>query len=344
MKSYQLHSAQDRQAVFAGLAPRVWREDDLLRMWIVADPRIIQEILHRPEAALMDLGEILGVVKAKFGVELANVEYACKVLPVLVQEEVHSSTRRQFAAFLSGCLAELDSQLPGIMKSSLTPLCGKGRVDLIGEVVNPLIQKVFSIFLKSEMPAEFLTLHVTEILSFKAMVTHLEKLDERIATVLSYLRATTANEEEVGWKFTCLVFGLHTVTMMLAESVVAALQTCEATGQPAAGLPDFPVETGVPVSHRRAKADFQVEGHNFGAGDFIRLQMQALGYSPSDEDRRFIFGGGIHSCLGKNVSLRIWDAFRREFDAIKVTARVTDYRLAPSHYIIFHEAIEIEVQ
>jgi hypothetical protein len=344
MKSYQLHSAEDRHAVFAGLAPRVWREDDLLRMWIVADPQVIQEILRRPEAALMDLGEILAAVKAKFGVELANVEYACKVLPVLVQEDVHPAIRKQFAAFISGCLAELDAQLPDIMKSSLSPLRRKGGVDLLAEVVNPLIQRTFSIFLKSDMPAEFLTLHVTEILSFKAMVAHLKKLDDRIATVLSHLRATTANEEEVGWKFTCLVFGLHTVTMMLAESIVAALRTSEATGQPAAKLPDFPVETGVPVSHRRAKADFQVAGHNFAAGDFIRLQMQALGYSSVSEDRRFIFGTGVHSCLGKHVSLRIWDAFRREFDAVNVTARVIDYRLAPSHYIIFHEAVEIEVQ
>jgi cytochrome P450 len=343
MKSYQLHSAQDRHAVFAALAPRVWREDDLLRMWVVADPQVIQQILRSPEAALLDLGEILAAVKAKFGVELANVEYACKVLPVLVHEDVHPSIRRQFAAFLSGRLAELDAQLPGIVESSLAPLRSKGKVEIIGQVVNPLIQRVFSIFLKSDMPAEFLTLHVTEILSFKAMVTYLKKLDARIAIVLSYLRATTTDEEEVGWKFTCLVFGLHTVTMMLAESLVTALRTCDGSGRTAAKLPDFPVETGVPVSHRRARTDFKIEGHKFQAGDFIRLQMQALGYSPVSEDRKFIFGAGAHTCLGKHVSLRIWDAFRREFDAIGLRARITDYKLLPSHYIIFHDSIEIEV-
>ena len=343
MKSYQLHSAPDRHSIFAELAPTVWREHDVLRMWVVADPRLIQQILRSPEAELLDLGSILAAVKARFGVELANIEYACSVLPVLVQEDVHVSVRRQFAAFLSGRLAELDAQLPGIVKSSLAPLRGKGRIDIIGQVINPLIQKVFSIFLKSEMPAEFLTLHVTEVLSFKAMVTHLKRLDARIGIVLSHLRATTADEEEVGWKFTCLVFGLHTVAMMLVESLITALRGGQGTGQAAAKLPDFPVETGVPVSHRRAKADFEVEGHKFEAGDFIRLQMQALGYSPSSEDHKYIFGAGAHACLGKHVSLRIWDTFRREFDAIGLKARVIDYRLAPSHYIIFHELVQIEV-
>jgi cytochrome P450 len=341
MKSYRLHSAENRPAVFAELAPRVWREDDVLRMWVVADPRIIQQILRSPEAELLDLGKILSAVKARFGVELANMEYACGVLPVLVREDVHASIRKQFSAFLSGRLADLDPQLPGIVKASLAALRKKGRVDIIAQVVNPLIQKLFSILLKSELPAEFLTLHVVEILSFKAMLTHLKKLDARIGTVLSYLRATTADEEEVGWKFTCLVFGLHTVAMMLVESLVTALR--EGEGKAVAKLPDFPIETGVPVSHRRAKADFELEGYKFEAGAFIRLQMQALGYSPSSEDRKYIFGAGAHTCLGKHLSLSIWDAFRREFDAIDLRARVIDYRLSPSHYIIFHESVQIEV-
>jgi hypothetical protein len=343
MKSYQLHSASNRQTAFAELAQRVWREDDLLRMWVVADPRIIREILRHPDAALLDLGAIVAALKAKFHVELANMEYACGVLPVLVGEDVHPSARRQFSAFLSGCFPELDAKLPGIMRTSLTPLRSKGRVDVISEVLNPLLQKVFSIFLKGEMPAEFLTLHISEILSFKVTVAHLKKLDARIATVLSHLRATTANEEEVGGKFTCLVFGLQTVAMMLVESLITALRDTDATGQAAVKLPDFPVETGVPVSHRRAKADFEIGGYKFETGTFIRLQMQALGYSPSSEDHKYMFGAGAHTCLGKHVSLRIWETLRRECDAIGFRARILDYRLSPSHSITIHESVRIEV-
>src|SRR5262245_25877358 len=128
MKSYQLHSAPDRRTVFAELAPRVWREDDVLRMWVVADPRLIQEILRSPQAEFLDLAKILAAVKTKFGAELANIEYACSVLPVLVQEDAHPTVRRQFAAFLSGRLADLDVELPGIVKSSLAPLRSQGRI------------------------------------------------------------------------------------------------------------------------------------------------------------------------------------------------------------------------
>lgn len=343
MKSYQIHSAEDRHAVFAGASAGIWREDDLLRMWVVTDAGLVVRILRSSFTVISDLNEVLEAVKTKYAIELPNVDYACGVLPVLVQDDVHPMIRRSFATFLAGRLAELDAKLPGLVKSCLAPLARKGRVDIVTQVVNPLIQKVFSIFLKSDMPSEFLTIHVTEILSFKAMVSHLRNLDTRIARTLSYLRATTPDEEEVGWKFICLVFGVDSVAMMLAESLVTALREIDPARPAAARLPEFPVETGVPVSHRRAKSDFEIDGHKFTAGDLIRLQMQSLGYSQLAENRKFIFGAGAHSCLGKQVSLRIWEAFRREFDSLNVAGRVVDYRLIPSHYIIFHDSVQVEV-
>lgn len=343
MKSYQLHSAENRHAVFRELSPRIWLENELLRMWVVADPALILQILRSPLTAISDLNDVLAAVKAKHGVHFPNVDFACGVLPVLVRDDVHPLVRKRFATFLAGRLAELDAQLPSIIKSSLAPLTRSGRIDIVAQVINPLMLRVFSILLKSEMPAEFLTIHVTEILSFKAMVSHLRTLDERIGRTLKHLRATTPDEDEVGWKFICLVFGLDSVAMMLTESLVTALRASSDGERTAAKLPDFPNETGVPVSHRRAKVDFSIEGHAFATGDLIRLQMQSLSYSELAENRKFIFGAGAHSCLGKQISLRIWEAFRREFDALGVSGRIVDYKMFPSHYIIFHKLVEVEV-
>jgi cytochrome P450 len=343
MKSYQIHSARDRHAIFAEGMPGVWREDDLLRMWVVTDAGLVVRILRSPHTVISDLIDVVAAVKARHGVDLPNVDYACGVLPVLVSDDVHPEIRRSFATFLAGRLSELDAKLPDLVRSSLAPLTRKGRVDIVAQVVGPLVQKVFSIFLRSDMPSEFLTLHVTEILSFKAMVSHLKALDARIAMTLAYLRATTPDAEEVGWKFICLVFGVDSVAMMLAESLVMALSEIDPAHPEPARLPEFPVETGVPVSHRRAKIDFEIDGHKFAAGDLIRLQMQALGYSALAENRKFIFGGGAHSCLGKQVSLRIWEAFQREFNGLNVKGRVVDCKLTPSHYIIFHDLVQVEV-
>jgi cytochrome P450 len=339
MKFYQLHSAERRHAAFARLSPPVWLENELLPMWVVADPALIVQILRSPLTTLSDLNDVLKAVEARYSVQFPNVGYACRVLPVLVSDDVHPELRGQFATFLAGRLAEFDGQLPSLVKSCLAPLVRKGRLDIVAEVINPLVQRIFSILLQSRMPAEFLTLHVTEILSFKATVSHLRNLDVRIAKALAYLRGTTTGEEEIGWKFICLVFGIDTLAMMLTESVVVALRGADG----AAKLPEFPKETGVPVSHRRVKSDISIGGHAFAEGDLIRLQMQALGYSSMAENRKFIFGAGAHSCVGKQLSLRVWEAFKREFDGLDLRARVLDYQTIPSHYTIFHKSVQIEV-
>jgi hypothetical protein len=97
------------------------------------------------------------------------------------------------------------------------------------------------------------------------------------------------------------------------------------------------------VSHRRAKSDFSIGEHSFARGDLIRLQMQSLSYSDRAENHKFIFGAGAHSCLGKQVSLRIFEAVKREFDGLAISGRIVDHQITPSHYIIYHKSVHIEV-
>ena len=72
MKSYQLHTAEGWHADFAGLSPRVWLENELLRTWIIAEPATISRILRSHLTRFSDLVDFISIVKAKYGVELPN--------------------------------------------------------------------------------------------------------------------------------------------------------------------------------------------------------------------------------------------------------------------------------
>ncbi|QIG50920.1 hypothetical protein G5V57_26230 [Nordella sp. HKS 07] len=343
MKSYQLHSADDRHAVFAQLSPRIWLENDLLRAWVVTDPEVILRIFRSPLAVVSSLTDVLKAIRENYGTELPNVAYACGVLPLLVADEAHPAARKGFATFLAARLSELDAELADLSKACLAPLGRKGHVDLVSEVVDPFIHRVFSVFLQCDLPPEFLSMHVGDILSFNTNLARLKNLEGRIAKTLAFLRETTPNDDDIAWKFTCLVFGLDSLAMMLTEGIVAALRD-DPVGSAGTRLPIFPIETGVPVTFRRAKADFDMDGCAFKAGDLIRLQLQSFGYSRAAEHSKFIFGAGMHSCVGKQLSLRIWESFKRDFDALDLRARMANYQLMPSHFIILHKLVEVEVQ
>ena len=341
-KSYQLHSAANRKAVFAGLSPRLWLEAGLVRTWVVADTAAALRIFRSPHAAVSSMADVLAAIKNRYGIELSGVAYACRVLPLLVTDEIHPATRRGFATYLAARLTELEAQLPDIATLSFAPLRRKGTVDLVSEVVAPFLRRIFSVVLQCPLPEEVVALHVGDILAFNASLSTLKSLDARITKALSFLRAETPGQVDVEWKFSSLVFGLDSLAMMLTEGVVAALRE-----QPAQStslrLPEFPIETGLPLTFRRVKGDFTMEGCEFKANDFIRLQLQPFGYSQNAEDRKFIFGTGMHSCVGKQLSLRIWDRFRAELERLDLKARIVSYETSPSHYIILHKRVLIEV-
>ena len=162
VKSYQLHSADDRHAVFAQLSSRIWLENDLLRAWVVTDPEVILRIFRSPLAVVSSLTDVLKAIRENYGTELPNVAYACGVLPLLVADEAHPAARKGFATFLAARLSELDAELADLPKTCLAPLGRKGRVDLVSEVVDPFIHRVFSVFLQCDLPPEFLSMHDEE--------------------------------------------------------------------------------------------------------------------------------------------------------------------------------------
>lgn len=338
MKFYQLHAADDRPAAFANLSPPVWLENDFLRTWVVADPDLALKILRSPLAVIASRAGILKTLSDRYGIELPNAAYACRVLPVLAEDDAHPAVRKGFATFLAGRLSALDPHLGELARKALAPLGRKGRLELLSDIVEPFIVNVFSVLLQRDVPQEILSLGIADIVFFNTTVSRMRALDSRVAKALSFLRAGNDSEDEVAWKFTCLVFGLDSLSAMLTESLVAALR-----GPYGTKLPDHPVETGVPVTFRSAETDFEMNGHHFKKGDLIRLQLQSFGYSERTEDRKFIFGAGMHSCVGRQLTLRIWEQFRQAYNGLDIQTRIVERELVPSHYLILYKSVQVEV-
>ena len=341
MRPHKFHSAENRPDLFAGLPRSIWLEKDLLRSWTIIEPSLVLEILHSPHAVVPSAITILNAIEKSRGLRLPHMAYACGVLPLMVEDSRHVAVRRGFATFLAARLGELQPHMALLAKSCLKPLSRPGSVDIYSEVVGPFLQGLFTGLLQCNVPSDLLSADVGDILSFNTNLAGLQRLDASIGKTLSFLRETTASDTDVGWKFCCFVFGVHSVTMMLTEGIVTALRGRQ--GSAGARLPEFPIETGAPVVFRRARNDFEVWGCPIIAGDMIRLQMQPLGYSDAGTNRSAIFGAGVHSCVGKQMSLSIWRHLKREFDQLNLRARIARYDTLPADYVTKYRSVELEV-
>lgn len=343
MKTSELHRAPDRRDRFGNLEPKVWLESSLLRTWVVAEPSLIVELLRNPHAVILSIEEMIGAVEQAYGVDFPHVKFAARHLPLFLEGDIHVERRRSFSRYLAARLTQLETRIPELVERHLRPLRGKGRVDLVSEVTGPLVRDITAIFVGRPLTQATDALELLDLFALNKSLTRFRDLDRRVGRAVEFLRADDAGDELLGSRFTALAMGFETLMTMLTEGLHSAFRDAPGAGSRLAMLPAHPVETGVPISYRKAAGDFAMAGHEFKVGDLFRLQLQTLGYVAREADRTWIFGAGAHSCVGKQVSLRIWAELRKAFDAMRLRGRVISYELKPSHYLLRHNFIHVEV-
>lgn len=343
MKTSELHIAADRHEYLAGLSPKVWLERSFLRTWVIADPSLIVKLLRSGHAVILDVDDMISAIERGYGVEFPNVRFASRYLPLFLEGEAHAEQRRNFSRYLAGRLPDLESHLPALAERHLQPFGNKGSVELMAEITGPLVRDITSIFVQRPVTPEIGALDLLDVFALNKNLTRFKDLDLRVGKARAFLATEGEDKKLLGCRFSALVMGYETLLTMLTEGLHQAFRNPPCDGGDHVVLPDFPVETGVPISYRRAFDDFEMAGHAFKAGDLLRLQLQALGYSPREEDHKWIFGAGTHSCVGKQISLRIWKEVKRVLDAMKMRGRITSSVLEPSHYMARHKSVHVEV-
>lgn len=343
LKTSALHTAPDRRERFAGLRPKVWLEPAFIRTWVIAEPALIVELLRSPHADILDIEGMLGPVERAYRIEFPNLRFAARHLPLFLAGDIHAARRRIFSKYLAGRLTALEAALPELIARQLGPLRGTGRTELVSDVTGPLVREINSILVQCPVPKEINSLDLLDLFALNKSLARFKGLEARTGQAIAFLSRAGEDEELLGCRFTALVMGFETLLTMLTEGITAAFRDHRREADAPVTLPADPIETGVPLSYRRASADFELAGHAFKAGDLFRLQLQTLGYSTRAAERTRIFGAGEHSCVGKQVSLRIWTQLKQSFDALAVRGHVRSCEIMPSHYLLRHGSVHIEV-
>lgn len=338
MKAYELHLAESRASVFASLPQKVWLESDLVRTWVVAEAATCAAILRHPDAVHPDLLKIIKFVEKACNIELTSVRTAYSGFPPLLDGPLHAEARKCMASFLSNRLNELDGGLPAILDRAFACLKLAGEKDIFRDVIRNLVGDIVSVLIGRKLTDEMYSINLSDIFPLNKSAAKMIELDADFAKAISFVTADGDNAAMIACKLSCLVFGMDSLAMLLTEGILLSVRS-----DAIAVLPEFPVETGVPVTFRRARETFCVGKHEFRKGDMIRLQLQSLGYSYNAALQPLIFGAGAHSCIGKQTSLRVWTKFRERFNALNLRARLICCEYKKSHFIALYDSAKIEV-
>ena len=330
----------DRQ-FYTTLKDKVWLESELVRSWLVNDPNFFADLLKSSEMLVPGLLPVLDRIEEKTGKPLQHLRRASKMLPIMLDGTDHAALRRSLAVYLAQKTDLAKQMLPKILSACLAPLQKPGTVNAHHDVVQPLVTEFMSLLAGKPLPHEILNLRLDLILNINKSPSQVIDLDRRFGIAFDFLEKDCADELDMACRICCITFGSETLVMMLVENVLSAIAASSAA-HPAV-LGDFPSETGVPLTWRRASNAMDVGGCPIRSGDHVQLKLQTAAYSEKPAVRNVVFGAGPHSCIGKQITMLLWETFRVAFNALEIQGRLGTYDAIVEPHMRRYNKAEVEI-
>lgn len=319
--------------------------DRVTRAWIVADPELCREVLSTPTLYPAPALEHYRNMPMGFGEAFASVAFAFEHIPLSMYGERHTEARRTASTFIAGRHQAIRAWAEGKLPGHLQPLAKPGRVELMQDVIKPLVRELFAVLVDTDLSDSLVLDHVSQVFDKSIGMSRRTRLETDMAALEAHLREQLGDigEDEIGMRLGLLVVGKDALVGTLAESLSELFRANAELPLDRIEFPKMPQRTAVPFVERIASAPISVAGLDLAEGDRVRVVLQTYGHGPSNEHHRY-FGAGAHACLGRPLSIELWSAIAALLSRLTSRVRVLDYQLAADSYVfIVPTKFEVEV-
>lgn len=324
-----LHREPDRRAYFAAETRPIFY-DEGLRCFVVADSALAGRLLQHECLGTVGYAAAYESLERQSGQVFPNLLYAFRNIPICLDDAAHREARRHSAAVLAATRSAMAAALPNLIAVHFSLLREADELDLIGDVLLPLVDDVMAVLLGTEADALDQFRGVPGIFDRMIGLRRRMELDAEVGVARTLFAGR--GDDAVAY-FTLVALGHDALLGTVGESLRHVLAENPGTPLRAISYPEAPVETGVPYVERVAKRAFLIDEHSFKEGDRVRILMQAFAYSGSVSDRSRIFGVGPHACLGRQLTLDLWAGIVAYLKQIDRRPEIVSHEMRPGDFV-----------
>jgi cytochrome P450 len=331
-----LHRDEVRHSYYAQNLRTLPFFDAALQCWVVTDPKHSEAILALPDLGPADYVGAYERLEERGPQGFPNLRFALKNIPFSLIGSDHLKSRQIIGKLISARRAHVASVLPELVEAAVAVLDRPGEVELMREMLTPLVTRFVGEVagLDTSDPAPFRDSSVVfdRMMGLKKRIRMEESVGDLRANIRSSVGEDITDEEE-GARLALCILGHDATLGMIGESLHWILN--EHSGRRFSDIPypSFPPATGVPYIERTITAPFQFCGLAFRPGERIRFLFQALTYSTNSSDHAHIFGYGLHTCLGKQLSLDLWKEFTAALSRRPQAFELREYAVRTDDYV-----------
>jgi cytochrome P450 len=336
MQILTLHREQSRHAYFAAPERRRPFFEPGLNCWVVSDPEDAEAVLQSRSFKVVALYRAYEDLERSSGRRFPNLIFAFRHVPLGLNDEAHREVRRRMAELIVRRRSAVSLAIPDMVERRFGSIETRDEVELVGEVLLPLVTELIAIVTGTDATAIPDCRRVSMIFDPMLGLRTRRALEDEVGALRVAIRAALpkdAPEFEEGLRLALFALGNDALVGTLGESLFRILEAHAGTPLEAIPFPDVPVETGVPFVERIAKEAVEIGGVGFSPGERVRVMMQGFAYSPDPVDRERIFGAGIHSCLGRQMSLELWRAIVARLSRMRVSVEIVDHALREDNFV-----------
>lgn len=304
MDILSLHYDDSRRVEFQA-HPEIFFNQEL-KSWIVFDPELVVELLRDDERLpVPNLTEALLMLQSRYKRQFPNLLFAAGCIPLLLEGQVHREVRRGLADLVSQGRVRTTQAMPDLMARYIAPLERAPNPEWIAGHLAPLVNELLGHMCGCRAPLPFPQMVLTRMFDRFVSLAALTEAEMMVGE----LRQTVAQSEpglDPAHVVALLVLGRDSLVGALGTSLHTVLRQNEGRRFAEIAFPEFPPETGVAVADRIAAAAITVGTQTISPGERVRMYFQPISDAGSAVSRNSLFGAGVHSCLGRPISIDVW--------------------------------------
>ncbi len=338
-----LHLRDDKAGPFASPNAHFgW--DEKLGVFATLTPEASRAAFASTDWHALEFNTIYERLSARLNLAFSNSVLALSHLPLSAEGERHRSLRRALAAHLSSRTAVLQERIPALIAHTLAPLHHGDSVELMAEVVIPLVNQVNELLCDASAPD--VDISVSRIFDSLIGVRSRQKIEAGLEAICQEVsQHGEGDEQALGRAMVLHILGGDSLGGTLGESLAATLNKHEGWTISDIDFGDSFTATSVPYIERRAVADTTLCGREFAKDSRLRVYLLQFLYSADHADAAGLFGHGRHLCLGKRVSNIVWRELVVQLGGINRTVTNVAYKVRPSDYIFaYPEAVRVSLR
>ncbi len=328
-----LQHEQDRYETYRSLTP--WRHDTELDCICVFDAELISAIFRSDAFHVIDYRAAYQRIMERTGIELGAILNALSHIPLANEGGAHKQLRNDIAAVLGVGLRMHRTEITDAVGAAVAKAFRPGRrVDLVDDVFVPAYKAVFGLVFGIDHARIETDPMISQIFDRTISLNRRKKMQSAITALGASLdRHSEEGAIDRNLAVALTILGHDAMIGSLSLSAWHVFRSNDGAMSSGIEFPDLLPATSVPYIERVAAAETTVGDLTVDKGQRVRLYMDAAsGRAADGDDPDLFFGRGRHLCLGKPITLGVWQAFKsavatldRPIFAEELNVRSKDY-------------------